>query len=172
MSGTGTVSSTYTIADVGKVVDRFAADFAMLGQSTGCATDTKRIADVVHDIKLMAQRGYIEYVDIVLVSIAGKEKRAARYKPSTDAAMWTSDRSGNNLWPKTVGGRLTVVVSYSTKWSALSEVARADFHATECRRPWGPTSVDTNYPGMTSRFDRRYASNAYGMERTVFEGTD
>lgn len=170
MTSTGTVSSTYTVADVSKVVDRFAADFAMLGQSTGCETDAKRITDVVHDIKLMAKRDYIQHVDIVLLNVAGKETRAARYEPSTDAATWTSDRPGNNLWPKTIGGSLSVVVSYKATWHSLSEEARATFHATECRRSWGPTSVNTSYPGMTGRFDRRYASNAYGMERTVFEG--
>jgi hypothetical protein len=171
MSSTGTFSSTYSIIDVGKVVDRFAADFAMLGQSTGCETDAGRIADVVYDVKLMAQRDYIEHVDIVLLNVAGKEVRAARYTPSTDASMWSSDRPGNNLWPRTIGGSLTVVVSYSGTWNALSDQAKHAFHTTECRRSWGPTSVDTSYPGMTGRFDRRYSSNAYGMERTVFEGS-
>jgi hypothetical protein len=167
-SATGTVSSTYSVIDIGKVVDRFTADFHMLGQSTGLAS-AQRARDVGHDIKLMAQRGYIDRVDIVLLYSVGKEVRAAKYSVSTDAGLWTSDRPGNNLWPGQVGGSLSVVVSYTSAWYALSAEKRKRFHAEECERPWGPSSIDTTYPGLVGRFDRRYASNAYGMERTVYE---
>jgi hypothetical protein len=169
VSTTGTFSSTYSTVDIGKVVDRFAADFAMLGQSTGCST-AQRAVDVAHDVKLMAQRGYIDRVDIVLLNAAGQQIRAARYTVSTDAGMWTCDRPGNNLWPRQVGGTLSVVVSYTTAWYERSQDARRLFHAQECERPWGPSSIDTTYPGMVGRFDRRYASNAYGLERMLYEG--
>jgi hypothetical protein len=167
-SATGTFSSTYSVIDVGKVVDRFTADFHMLGQSTGLAS-AQRARDVGHDVKLMAQRGYIDRVDIVLLNSAGKEVRAAKYSVSTDAGLWTSDRPGNNLWPRQVSGSLSVVVSYTSTWYALTAEQRKRFHAEECERPWGPSSIDTTYPGLVGRFDRRYASNAYGMERTVYE---
>lgn len=55
-TGTRTVSATYTTADVGKVVDQFTADFHMLAQATGCATESLA-EDVGHDVKLMARRG-------------------------------------------------------------------------------------------------------------------
>ena len=168
-SGTGTISSTYSTVDVSKVVDQFTADFHMLGASTGLAS-SPRASDVGNDVKLMAQRGYIDRVDIVLHNAAGKEVRAVQYRISTDAGLWTTDRPGNNLWPREAGGSLTVVVSYTRRWYALSEDSRRLFHANECKRPWGPTSIDTTYPGLVGRFDRRYASNAYGMERTVYEG--
>jgi len=167
-STTGTFSSTYSVVDVGKVVDRFTADFHMLGQSTGLAS-VQRARDVGHDVKLMGQRGYIDRVDIVLLNSAGKELRAAKYTVSTDAGLWSSDRPGNNLWPRQVGGSLSVVVSYSSAWYALSAEQRKRFHGEECERPWGPSSIDTTYPGLVGCFDRRYASNAYGMERTVYK---
>lgn len=167
-AGTGTFSSTYSIVDVAKVVDRFTADFHMLGQSTGLAS-AQRARDVGHDVKLMAQRGYIDRVDIVLLNSAGEEVRAAKYTVSTDAGLWSSDRPGNNLWPREAGGSLSVVVSYTSTWYALSAEQRKWFHAEECELSWGPSSIDTTYPGLVGRFDRRYASNAYGMERTVYE---
>jgi hypothetical protein len=167
-AGTGTFSATHSVVDVAKVVDQFTADFHMLGQSTGLAT-AERARDVGHDIKLMAQRGYIDRVDIVLLDAAGEEIRAAKYTISTDAALWTTDRPGNNLWPSPVGGSLTVVVSYTSTWYALSSEQRRRFHSEQCRRPWGPSSIDTTYPRLRGRFDRRYASNAYGMERTIYE---
>lgn len=165
---TGTFTSTYTTVDVGKVVDRFTADFHMIAQSTGLAS-AQRAHDVGHDVKLMAQRGYIDRVDIVLRNAAGKEIRAAKYTVSTDAGFWSSDRPGNNLWPRQVGGGVHVVVSYTPTWYGLPEHVRRRFQTEECERSWGPSDIDTSYPGLTGRFDRRYASNAYGMERTVYE---
>jgi hypothetical protein len=167
-TGIGTLTSTYSIADVAKVVDRFTADFHMLGQSTGLAS-AQRAREVGHDVKLMAQRGYIDRVDIVLLDAAGDEVRAAKYSISTDAGLWTSDRPGNNLWPPEPGGSLTVVVSYTYTWQELSPEQQSRFHDDECDGVWGPTSIDTTYPRLVGRFDRRYASNAYGMERTVYE---
>jgi hypothetical protein len=166
-TGTVTVSSTYSTVDVGKVVDQFTADFHMLGASTGLASE-QRARDVGHDVKLMAKRGYIDRVDIVLLNVAGKEIRAAKYSVSTDAGLWTTDRPGNNLWPRQVGGSLRVVVSYTSEWQALAVDARQRFHVDECELSWGPSSIDTTYPGLVGRFDRRYASNAYGMERTLY----
>lgn len=167
-AGTGTFSSTYSVVDVARVVDRFTGDFHMLGQSTGLAS-AQRARDVGHDVKLMAQRGYIDRVDIVLLNSAGKEIRAAKYTVSNDAGLWNSDRPGNNLWPRQVGGSLSVVLSYTSTWYALSAEQRRRFHSEECERPWGPSSIDITYPGLVGRFDRRYASNAYGMERTVYQ---
>jgi hypothetical protein len=167
-TGTATFSSTYSTVDVGKVVDQFTADFHMLGASTGLASE-QRVRDVGHDVKLMAQRGYIDRVDIVLLNGTGKEVRAVKYSVSTDAGLWTSDRPGNNLWPRQVAGSLNIVVSYTATWYALSADTRQRFHTDECHRPWGPSSIDTTYPELVGRFDRRYASNAYGMERTLYE---
>lgn len=165
---TFTRTSSYTTVDVAKVVDRFTADVHMIAQATGLAS-RQRAVDIGHDVKLMAQRGYIDRVDIVLRSAAGREVRAAKYVTSTDASLWSSDRPGNNLWPRQIGGSLDVVVAYTETWWALTAAQRRAFHERECHRPWGPTDIDTNYPGMTGRFDRRYASGGYGMERTIYE---
>jgi hypothetical protein len=168
-TGTFTISSTYTITDVAKVVDRFAADFHMVAQSTGLAS-RDRVVGVTHDVKLMAQRGYLDRVDIVLRNAAGTEIKAAKYTVSTDAGGWTSDRPGNSLWPSAPGGELYVVVSYTDAWWGLSEYQRGAFIDGECLQSWSRSDIDLSYPGMTGRYDRRYASNAYGMERTIFEG--
>ncbi|MDA0173391.1 hypothetical protein OJ998_30085 [Solirubrobacter taibaiensis] len=164
-----TQTSTYTITDVGKVVDRFAADYYMIAQATGLV-GRDHVAAVCHDVKLMAQRRYLDRVDIVLRNSARKEIRAARYAVSTSASGWETDRPGNNLWPRQIGGDLRVVVGHSTDWWALTEQQRATFVQNECDLYWSATDIDTSYPGMAGRFDRRYASNAYGMERTIFEG--
>ncbi|HTC72214.1 MAG TPA: hypothetical protein VK655_04955, partial [Solirubrobacteraceae bacterium] len=57
-----------------------------------------------------------------------------------------------------------------SEWWALSDYQRAMFCENDCKRPWGPSEIDTSYPGMVGHVDRRYASNAYGLERTVYGG--
>jgi Bacterial HORMA domain family 1 len=166
---TFTLSSTYTVTDVAKVFDRFAADLAMIAQATGLIS-RDRVADIAHDVKLMAQRGYVDRVDIVLRDGVGREICAAKYTVSTDAAGWIGDRPGNNLWRAPIDGQVDVVVSYTSAWWALSEYQRISFFEGECVCSWGPSDIDTTYPGMVGRFDRRYASNAYGLERTLYEG--
>jgi hypothetical protein len=166
---TFTVSSTYTVTDVAKVIDRFAADFHMIAQATGLA-GRERVVDVTHDVKLMAQRGYIDCVDVALRNASGEDVRAAKYTVSTNASGWASDRPGGNLWPRQVSGNLHIIVSYTDAWWTLSDYQRAAFIENECRRPWGPSDIDTSYPSMVGRIDRRYASNAYGLKRTVYEG--
>jgi Bacterial HORMA domain family 1 len=167
MSSTFTTTTTYTKTDVAKVVSRFAADLDMIRMATGLMEPT-RLSDVVHDVELMAVRGYLNRVDVVLRDAHEVELRAASYSVSTSASGWSSDRPGNNLWPRTPGGSLHIVVSYSGAWFALTEFQRQRFHTGECRRPWGASDIDTSYPGMSATQDRRYASNAYGLERTTY----
>jgi hypothetical protein len=161
---TYTLSSTYTTVDVGKVVDRFTADYHMIAQSTGLGT-REQVVNVAHDVKLMAKRGYLDAVSIVLTNNSGKVVRANKYTVSTDASGWTCDRPGDNLWPRQIGGILEIVVSYSSTWWALTDQQRRSFKDGECIISWTASDVDTNFPGLASTVDRRYSSNAYGMER-------
>jgi hypothetical protein len=164
---TATYTSTYTVVDVRKVVDCFAADYDMVAQSTGLET-TQRVTDTVHDVKLLAEHGYLDRVDIVLNDALGQTVRAAKYVVSTSASLWPSERPGNSLWPRTLGGSLTVVVSYTEKWRNLGQAGQQSFRQTYLRIAWTSSSINLAYPGLTGLLDRRYASNAFGVERTSY----
>jgi hypothetical protein len=164
---TYTQSSTYTTTDVGKVVDRFTADYHMIAQATGLA-HRGYVVDVAHDIKELAKGHYLAAASIVLRNASGAIVRANKYTVSTDASGWSSDRPGDNLWPRQITGTLDVVVSYSPAWWALTDQQRRMFHETKCVLPWTTTDIDTSFPGLPSTVDRHYASNAYGMERRSF----
>jgi len=164
---TSTYSSTYTVVDVRKVVDSFAADYDMLAQATGLEIQ-QRVTDTVHDVKRLTEYGYLARVDIVLLDRYDAVVRAVKYAVSTDASLWSVQRPGNNLWPRTIGGSLVVVVSYTKEWRALSDDARRAFQLTYLTLGWLTSSIDTSYPGLSGQVDRHYASNAYGMERTTY----
>lgn len=167
MTTSGTYTGTYTVIDIRRVVDCFAADYDMIAQATGLASQGL-VTDTVHDVKLLAEMEYLAGVDIVLQDPYGTVVRAAKYTVSTDASLWATERPGNNLWPRIASGSLVVVVSYTHKWLDLGEERRRKFQREYLRISWVPSGIDLSYPRLLGQVDRRYASNAYGMERTSY----
>lgn len=166
MSDSQSYTDSYSAADVVKVADRFGSDLEMIGQSSGVLSEARK-AGIVSDVKELAKKGYIKQISVVLFDSNGDEVRGRKYVVSTDASLWTSDRPGDNLWPRTVGGSLSIVLHYTEAWSALGETGQAAFRAG-LQRPWGPSDVDTSFPALSGTPGRRYASNAFGLERTDY----
>lgn len=164
---TATYTGTFTAVDVRRVFDQFSADYDMAAQSTGLVSDAD-IDRVMHDVKVLAENEYLERVDIVLRDAHGNTVRAQKYVVSTDASLWSAQRPGNSLWPRTSGGALDVIIFYSGKWRKLTAEAQASFRRMELSLRWVSTDIDTAYPHLAGQLDRRYASNGYGLERTTF----
>ena len=166
MSQSYTTLETFTTADVGKVLDCFAADFDGMGQSTGLRTreDTKAVAA---DIKLMAQCAYLSEVSVYLKDADGRTIRAAKYQVTTSAGLLTASRPGNYLWPRIPNGELGVVVTHNDTWLSESAHRRAAFRQG-LNRSWGPASIDTSFPTLTRQFDRSYVSNGFGLMKSVY----
>jgi hypothetical protein len=166
-TGTGTYVATFTVADIKKVVDRFAADYAMIGQATGLRT-REQVAKVVSDIKIYAEAEYLEEIDITLFDAAGKEMQAAQYKVSDSATGWTNQQPGNNMWPATPNGKLRVTISMNKKWFALTQAQRDGFDQRN-NLVWPDRTTDLTHQTLVKEFDRRYVSNGYGMEKHIFK---
>lgn len=154
-----TYSQTYTVADVGKVIDCFAADLDMVAQATGLWSrdDARTAAD---DIKLMAQNDYLKEVNICLLDANGTPLRASKYEVSTDGSLLMAQRPGNNMWPRIAGAKLTVVVVQTRAWSAS--------FAAKLSSGWGDCEMDTTFPYLTRQVDRNYVSNGYGLRKSVY----
>jgi hypothetical protein len=84
MSSTATqsLSVSFTVADIGKVIDCFAADLDMNAQSTGLL-GWEAVRQSADDVKLMAQKGYLVEANIVLEDPSGR--LATRFSSSTKA---------------------------------------------------------------------------------------
>jgi hypothetical protein len=157
---------TYTTADIGKVFDCFAADLDMTSQSTGLL-EREYVMKLAGDVKLMAQNDYLVEANICLYDSNGSIIRAAKYEVTSDTSSLRPQRPGNNLWPKTPGGSLMVIVRYSPEWKRLSEEARQTFKR-RLSLSWSTSSADLSFPTLTRSFDRSYASNGYGVIKNVF----
>ncbi len=168
MSATGSQTTTYTVADVRKVVDNFAADFSMMAQATGLRT-RESVAECVSDLKTLAEQSYLVDVKLILKDASGTQIRGAVYKVSEAAAGWTSGRPGGNLWPRTPGGVLKVIATLTTTWWEMTPERKAAFITRYgLNSPWDLTTEDTSFSGLTASAGQRYASNGYGWDRTNY----
>jgi hypothetical protein len=167
MSCTETLTQSYTIADIAKVIDCFAADLDMTSQSTGLLS-RDLVNKYAADVKAMAQSGYLMEVNIVLKDSAGSVIRAAKYEVANNAATLTASRPGNNRWPATPSGDLTVVVRNSPKWRDLTDSQRQVFNGN-LSTSWSASSTDLSFPALTHSADRSYVSNGWGVTKSVFQ---
>ena len=167
MAYTSTQTISYTISDISKVVDMFAGDYSMVAQATGLETQDD-VAAYVFDIKSFAKNDYLDKISLCLCDSSNNVIRAATYDVVKDATSGSPSRPGNNLWPRTPGGTLAVIVSYSAGWRDLPEARKNSFRSTLKRR-WTPSSIDTSFPGLQSSVDRLYASNGYGLRKQVYK---
>lgn len=168
MSFTQTQTTTYTVADIRKVVENFAADFSMMAQSTGLRT-RENVADVVSDLRIFAENGYLVQVTVILKDKDENKIRAAEYKVSNTASGWNSDRPGNNLWPRMTEGSLWIIAMMSDAWWQKTEAAKEDFIRSQgLHGAWAKTDKDTSLSGLSSSVGQKYASNGYGWQRTNY----
>lgn len=166
-SSTESLVETYSIADIGKVIDCVAADLDMNAQSTALLT-REEARKCATDVKTMAQKGYLTEANIVLVDASGVVKKAAKYEVSTDASTLKAQRPGNNLWPRLPGGSLNVIVRYSQKWLNLTDAQRSAFIRTMVTG-LSPSTVDLSFPSLTRSADRNYVSNGWGVVKSVYQ---
>lgn len=166
MSYTETGSQTYTIADIGKVIDCFAADLDMISQSTGLLT-RDRAKSIALDVKAFAQSSYLTEANIVLHNSAGAVIRAAKYEVITNGLALASQRPGNNLWPRTPGGNLNAVVRYTPAWKSLTSEKKQAFKDA-LTLSWTTSSTDLSFPTLSRSLDRGYASNGWGLTKSLY----
>ncbi len=164
---TETVTQTFTLADIGKVIDCIASDLDMNAQSTKLLT-REQVKAYAADVKALAQNGYLVEANIVLYDSKGEPIRAAKYEVSTDGSLLKAQRPGNNLWPQTPGGELAIVVRYSQKWRDLTDAQRAAFRQG-LSTGWTTSNTDLSFPKLTRSLDRTYVSNGWGVTKSVYQ---
>jgi hypothetical protein len=166
MSYSESLTQTYSVADIGKVIDCVAADLDMNSQSTGLLT-RDQVKNYAADVKALAQKGYLIEANIVLQDSSGGVIRAAKYEVSTDASTLTAQRPGNNRWPRTPSGQLNIVVLYSQKWHELTDAQKAAFRQT-LTTGWTTSNTDLSFPTLTRSADRNYISNGWGVTKSIY----
>lgn len=161
-TSTDTESETYTVADVEIVMRRFSADIVMIATSSAAITEAKA-RDYAHDVELLAKTGYLEAVDLTLLS-GGVEIRATRYEVNTSSSELAMSRPGGVLWPRVSNPEFRIVLLYADEYT---DAARERMRS-KLKIGWGPCYADTSHSGLTRNGGRDYASNAWGLQRKDF----
>lgn len=155
-------TSTYTVADVEKVVRSVKADLIMIASTTKAMTEEKA-SNYAHDIEVLAKKNHLKDVDVTLMD-GLSEVRAIKYEFQTEGATGTA-RPGGVLWPltpKDKGGWIRIHLRYTDSSSAEK---RAEL---PLKTSWVPASTDTSHKNLTSSAGRGYSSNGFGTNRKDF----
>ncbi len=156
---TYSTTSTYTVADVEKVVRSVKADLIIIATTSKAMTEDEA-TNYAHDIEILAKRNYIECVDVTLMS-GSSEVRAIKYEFQTEGATG-ADRPGGVVWPltpKVQGGWIRIILRYTDSASA-GKLAELPLKIT-----WFPSSTDTSHKDLTISHGRGYSSNGFGTNR-------
>ena len=155
-------TSTYTVADVEKVVRSVKADLIMIASTTKAMTEEKA-SNYAHDIEVLAKKNHLKDVDVTLMD-GSSEVRAINYEFQTEGATGTA-RPGGVLWPltpKDKGGWIRIQLRYT-------ELATAEKRAElPLKISWVPSSTDTSHKDLASSAERGYSSNGFGSNRKDF----
>ena len=156
---TTTITETYTTTDVENVVRRFQADLKMIADSTGAIT-TEKANKYVHDVELLAKKGYLSSVDVTLLNL-GTEIRAARYTVDTEAGGLASSRPGNAMWPRVTFPTLRIILTHTAAYDTEARQATSG----KLNFSWTTSYDDTNHGSLNDDGGRNYVSGSYGLKR-------
>jgi hypothetical protein len=149
-------TETYSTADIEIVFRRFTTDLRMIADSSGAMTRAQA-EEYGHDVEYLAQKGYLEFVDVTLF-VNGEEEKAVRYTVNT-AGKLTPSRPGGVLWPRMSGSRLSVIVGPTQSFWLLPTVM------SHLKKAWVPTNQDISHSTLKASAGRSYVSNSYGVQR-------
>lgn len=161
-----TYTDTYNRDDIRRVYASFAADYKIVAEWTNLHTAAS-IERHIAEIRLFAEEQYIKSLHVQLVASDGRIRRAAVYRVTTNASVWSADKPGDLHWMADRGDHLDLIVFYSPKWDALTDAQKQAFR-TKHGISWGTSAFDGSYTGLVASTDKRFASRAYGMERTQY----
>lgn len=159
MTYSSTTTETYSVTDIETVMRRVTADLVMIAGSTGAVNEDKA-RDWGHDIETLAKNGYLEAVDLTLLS-AGAEVKAIRYDVNTESGALTTSRPGGVLWPKVAQPELRIILFHTDTYNSDAK----EKMAKKLRISWSPSKADTSHSALKFSLGRNYVSNGYGMQR-------
>ncbi|RLM19142.1 hypothetical protein BIY29_17045 [Brenneria alni] len=159
---TYSTTSTYTVADIEKVMRSVKADLIIIAITTKAMTEDEA-ANYAHDIEVLAKKNHLEYADVTLMN-GSSEVRAIKYEFQTEGATG-SERPGGVTWPLTPkenGGRIRIHLRYTESSSAEKRAG------LPLKFSWVPASTDTSHKDLNSSAARGYSSNGFGANRKDF----
>lgn len=168
MSTTATKTTTFTVADIRKVIENFAADYTMIGEITGLRTRDYVSKDIA-DLTQFANDGYLVRVTLYQLDKDGNPLNVSVYEVSESAAAWKTGNPGGNLWPVVSGSSLQLIATLTDAWFAKSDASQQQYVKDKgLHGSWAKSGKSMSLAGLKSSEGQKYASNGYGWARTNY----
>jgi hypothetical protein len=166
MSYSYTLSETFSITHARHIASRLAGDMRLMNAYYDYPS-LSSIDDYLEEIAELLAKGYLATFEIGFKR-DGRRVFSLRYEVLADGTLSDSRSGGVPAGHDVSGAEHLNYVTYSTKWSLLSEDERAAFKETlPVHRSYGPEPTDGN--GRWVAEDRTYASGGAGVRRRRFE---
>ena len=166
---TTTRTSTYTVTDIRKTFENCIADIRMIARRTG-KWNQNYVDRLGKDILRLAENKYLSCVTIILKrNNSGYQIRAAKFAINENGSTNEGDRAGKNYeWPADEDTYLSVILSYTSSWHALTIEEQSKF-STDFEFNWTSTSEDLSFSHLSSDKGQLYGSNTYEVQKTNFK---
>jgi hypothetical protein len=166
---TTTRTSTYTVTDIRKTFENCIADIRMIARRTG-KWDLTYVDRLGKDILKLAESKYLSCVTIILKrNNTGYQLRAAKFTVNDNGNTNEGDRAGKNYdWPADEDTYLSVILSYTSSWHALTADQKSKFSG-DLEINWTSTSEDLSFSHLSRDNAQLYGSKTYEVQKTNFK---
>lgn len=166
---TTTRTNTYTVTDIRKTFENCIADIRMIARRTE-KWGLSYVDMLGKDILKLAESKYLSCVTIILKrNNTNYQLRAAKFTVNDNGNTNEGDRAGKNYdWPSDDDTYLSVVLSYTSSWHALTVDQKSNF-SNDLEINWTSTSEDLSFSHLSSDNAQLYGSKTYEVQKTNFK---
>lgn len=166
---TVTGTATYTVVDIRKTFEGFESDLRMIARRTEKWT-VGYVDQIFHDVIKLAEAKYLSSASIALQNSAGKVIKATKSVVNSDGTAISGARAGGNDWSNIPHTSLTIILSYTDKWDALTAEQKRAFQVNnDFCIGWVSAGIDINFPHLTRTSAQLYASNGYELQKQNYK---
>ncbi|MBC7750599.1 MAG: hypothetical protein H7Z73_02610 [Candidatus Saccharibacteria bacterium] len=163
----------YAPQDILPVVQRMTQDLKMMIESAEIREmyniNEAQIIQCCDDIQILAERGYLQYVDVCLMNVDQGhrfEQSAYRFEMNATENKLRTNRP-NSVFISNLDKRqpaLRIVMKYTANFTCDAQI-NMDAHIFA---PWKAAYCDISHQPLRADIDRDYSCNGYAIQRKVF----
>lgn len=168
-SYTQSQTDSYTYANVRHVNDKILGDLTyLLTRYPGTFTQ-ERLVGWKNDFYHWMNAGYAQSITIQFLR-NDECFCEIKYEVKDDGSISTDDNVGRIRGVDLTGAYASVIVSYTSKWSALTSDEQQKFRDDKLELTWGKADKTNYASGLSQKFDKQYSSGSLGIQRSVLGG--
>ncbi|MCC2480469.1 hypothetical protein LKM01_01210 [Bacillus pacificus] len=168
-SYTQSQTRSYSYANVRYVNDKILGDLGyLLTRFPGIFTED-RMAKWKNDFYHWMNDGYVQAITIQFMR-NDECFCEIKYDLRDDGSINVDDNVGRIRGIDLNGAYTSVIVTYSSKWMALSEEEQQKFRSEKLELNWGAAGKTSYVYGLSQKVDKQYSSGSLGVQRSVLGG--